>query len=460
MQSFVEDIPCSSPSPLLSEFEIFQIGYYTGQGKGCREIALMLHRSASTISRAITKFLPEFTDSPSKLKPDKDLMRSLKQPFRPRPRLRTVSRSDPIDKMLLHHYLTYVILKDPSISLRRIAGAMSEQKFPFAIQKTQIGYELSSMHIRSIRRIPIPRMTEVNREYRNRFAEEIRTNFLMLLPWLFTDESSITRNATDFTVWRVPGMLDDQNIYSPKEQFPIRIMVWGAIAHDFKSDLIKVEGTLNSDGYKKLITESGVIDHMNDRYGQKAWVFQDDGASAHRAKKTREFLAERCLILSTEGHWPAHSPDLNVIENLWYILKTRMTVSDCQTANDIWLEAQRVWNEISIEEVNQLVDSFYYRLEAVIALNGLTLNGHQRVQQMVKTGYAIQDIQKMIQEEATLTNQFIRESQDLFDERSWDSVNLDELIVESKNIIHKLPKLMRKKIRLMSNDEPLEDIET
>jgi hypothetical protein len=54
-------------------------------------------------------------------------------------------------------------------------------------------------------------------------------------------------------------------------------------SRDFKSPLLRVEGTLNADGYKMFITNSHGIKNMNMRSGRKAWVFQDDRASVHRA---------------------------------------------------------------------------------------------------------------------------------------------------------------------------------
>jgi hypothetical protein len=104
-------------------------------------------------------------------------------------------------------------------------------------------------------------------------------------------------------------MLDNEGVYTEIQQFPIRVMIWGAIARNYKSPLVRVEGILNSDGYTRLIAQSGIIESMNSQFGTNAWVFQDDGASAHRAKKTRAFLAERCRTLSSDLHWPAHSPD-------------------------------------------------------------------------------------------------------------------------------------------------------
>jgi hypothetical protein len=86
------------------------------------------------------------------------------------------------------------MLKDWRRSLPALADLMANEKFPFAFQKTQIGVELKSIHLRSIGGIPRPVIRKMNFEYWLHFAEAIRINFRMLLPWLFTDEASITQN--------------------------------------------------------------------------------------------------------------------------------------------------------------------------------------------------------------------------------------------------------------------------
>ena len=62
-------------------------------------------------------------------------------------------------------------------------------------------------------------------------------------------------------------------------------------------------------------------------------VFMQDSAPCHRAKIVTQFLKSKKIQIL---HWSGNSPDLNPIENLWTVLKDK--VSERQPTNAKMLE--------------------------------------------------------------------------------------------------------------------------
>ena len=72
--------------------------------------------------------------------------------------------------------------------------------------------------------------------------------------------------------------------------------------------------------------------------------------------------------------WPAQSPDLNPIDNLWSYLNWRMRGRVCKTALDLYQILQDEWKRIPLNYLRALVGSTHRRCEAVIATNLLNLD--------------------------------------------------------------------------------------
>jgi hypothetical protein len=366
--------------------------------------------------------------------------------------------SCPPERWLFRHYLIYIHIDNPTLSVRSIADMLNQGEFPFKVQKTKVGDELRDMSIQSRPPIHVPRMTEQQCSYRELFAPKIFTDFRILLPWMFTDEVMISRNNDNYLVRMIPTLQPPDEFYVRTEQYPIRIMVWAAIARDFKSPIMRVNGHLNTQGYQQMVWESGLIQHMNERYGTNAWIFQQDGGSPHQANTTKQFLAAHCQTLSSDLHWPAHSPDLNVIENLWGILKRRMAGHDARTPDELWLQIQRVWNEVTVDEINNLVESFRPRLMSVIALHGESLNGHNGVRRMLGDGCTPAEISALHEEEKMIVRRFIELSREFSGRPGWNTIACHAVHQESIFIVQQLPRETREKLKMMRDEEKTQSI--
>ncbi len=60
------------------------------------------------------------------------------------------------------------------------------------------------------------------------------------------------------------------------------------------------------------------------------FIFQQDLAPAHTAKSTKSRLNDQVGVLD----WPANSPDLNPVENLWSIVRMKMRNKRSKNADE------------------------------------------------------------------------------------------------------------------------------
>lgn len=178
---------------------------------------------------------------------------------------------------------------------------------------------------------------------------------------IFSDECRFSLDGPDsFLSWDLfDGSNDGER---PKRQFGGGgIMVYGAIASDGFFKLIKIEGTINSDTYLQLLKDT-MLPIFRKRYGHN-FIYQQDNARPHISKKMQEFFRkENIKVLS----WPARSPDLSIIENVWKILKddvyNQMNISN---KDELWSRIESATARLATSDChkiknlyNNLVDKY------------------------------------------------------------------------------------------------------
>ncbi len=99
-------------------------------------------------------------------------------------------------------------------------------------------------------------------------------------------------------------------------------------------------------------------------YGDADFIFQPDLAPAHTAKGTKSWFNDHGV---TVHDWPANSPDLNPIENLWSIVKRKMRDTRPNNADDLKAAIKKAtWASITPEQCHRLIASMPLRIDAVI----------------------------------------------------------------------------------------------
>src|SRR5882672_6692292 len=102
-------------------------------------------------------------------------------------------------------------------------------------------------------------------------------------------------------------------------------------------------------------------------------IFQHDNDPKHIAKVVKEWLLKQNFKTL---NWPAQSPDLNPIEHLWSIVKRRLNEyeSPPKGMNQLWERVEEIWNKISIETCQSLIESMPRRINAVLEAKGIWID--------------------------------------------------------------------------------------
>ena len=186
---------------------------------------------------------------------------------------------------------------------------------------------------------------------------------------LFSDESTFTVNnhAGNNYVRRRPNEEYRPYCISPTIKHPQSIMVWSCMTAHGIGRLENVSGMMNAMKYIDVL-ENKILPSARSLFSDNDWIFQDDNAPCHRAKKVQHWYRTHRV---KRMDWPAQSPDLNPIENLWYRVSTIIGKNKPKTKRELIEQVIAAWYRvISAEELKKLVDSLPRRCKMVIENNG------------------------------------------------------------------------------------------
>ncbi len=205
---------------------------------------------------------------------------------------------------------------------------------------------IKSHHVQNVfrKRATKPLLNQRQRQKRLTWAVE-KKNWTVA-QWskvLFSDESKfcISFGNQGPRVWRKSGEAQNPCCLKSSVKFhsqwwfglPCHLLVLVHCVSEVHSQRSHLPGNL----------EHFILPSADKLYGDADFIFQQDLAPAHTAKGTKSWFNDHGV---TVLDWPANSPDLNPIENLWGIVKRKMRDTRPNNADELKATVKETWASI------------------------------------------------------------------------------------------------------------------
>lgn len=242
------------------------------------------------------------------------------------------------------------------------------------ISKSTVTRTFKRLGFVSRKKIKKPLLTKGHRLTRRVFAHEYR--YYSHEDWsnvIFSDESMIRRLdcAGNQCVWvqKDVATLSERRIQEMLQNGGGGFLVWGCFSARGIGRLHCIEEPLNAKKYIDILRHA-LAQSLVDLNYSSDWLFMQDNAPVHTAARVKKYMKRKRIKILP---WPAKSPDLNPIENLWALLKYRLYrryTTPAENNKELWKRVAEVWASITPETCENLVKSMPNRLGAVRRARG------------------------------------------------------------------------------------------
>ncbi len=143
-------------------------------------------------------------------------------------------------------------------------------------------------------------------------------------------------------------------------------MVWGCIIAYVMGSLHVLEGIMNAERYIKFL-EQHMLSSRRHLFQGRHCVFQQDNAKPNTAAITITWFCRRGVLVL---NWPACSPNLSPMENIWHIIKWKIWQRWPQTLQQLESCISQEWKQLPTPNLKKLITSMPRRLQTVLKRRG------------------------------------------------------------------------------------------
>lgn len=263
------------------------------------------------------------------------------------------------------------VRKFPSISCRKLADQFNSTFHEVSICKETARKALINKEIGTYVAPKKPLLTRKHKKIRKDWCKErLHWDVEKWSRVIFSDESNfeVINRKSKVLIKRHRWEKYLDRFFQPRLQGGGgSIGIWGCISHKGTGVCQVYTGRINQHSYKETL-ENALLPSKDLMYSpESAWIFQQDGASAHTAKSVKTWLDEQEISCIP---WPARSPDLNPIENIWSWMDSNLVTSSITRPEELSAELERLWLAIPKEMCMSLIESMPRRVKACYEAKG------------------------------------------------------------------------------------------
>lgn len=254
--------------------------------------------------------------------------------------------------------------KEPLLSAKRVKNDLNLDVSTRTVQRRCVENKLLSFRVAKK-----PFISKKNRLDRLEFAN----NHLdwSIQKWktvLFSDESKFNLKGSDGSqrVRRPIGeRLKPRYCSGTVKHGGGHVMVWGAFSGQGIGPIHRIEGLMDRFMYKDILQD--IMLPFAEEEMPLRWTFQQDNDPKHTSKLVKKWFTSNNI---TVMKWPAQSPDLNPIENLWEIVYKNLPEKNFSNRDQLFQALVNEWNGIPQTVIDKLIQSMPRRCASVIKNNG------------------------------------------------------------------------------------------
>ena len=158
-----------------------------------------------------------------------------------------------------------------------------------------------------------------------------------------------------------------------RTKHPAQVMVLGVVGADGKKMppyFFKPGERVGADSYYKVLRYH-VLPWIKANYPNGNYVWTQDGAPCHTAKKVQNFCRRNFADFWPADFWPSSSPDLNPLDYaIWGVLEESVNATSHPNIESLKAAIIKEWNQMSVDFIVSSCQAFRRRVQSVIDNNG------------------------------------------------------------------------------------------